>query len=398
MSSSRNNMDDDVAGNEMVRHHRPRLKFIQRMLGSFKGMITTVAPVAAGTAVAFDAEVPDTNFAATAAAMIGTKEVLDAMRKLGHREKPLQYLREEGHGSFALGLGKELGKKTVAALPAVGLAAGGSLVFDHFMDIGMADPEHHQELITVLYLLKAPLFRTLMIAAPTMTLYMLGQLIADKCVVKPPHYTPEEHPDTHWYQGLLASGMRVIDAVAAAEVVWLALYAMAEDDRHSRYFFVVSVFMDQFVLEPLRYLSEQPRPFKNITTPCSRPRVVELNEDGTEGEVVDEGNSPCQAAVNMSTRFAIASALFAGAAVLDRFVTPLVSEDPTVWSSWERIGYEALLVAGTIAVEKMIEYTPAAIRAIRHCSIEASQARLFHQAAQQPLAVTEPEYELIRRL
>lgn len=375
---------------------KPRLRFIQKMLGTLKGMITTVAPVAAGTAVAFDAEVPDTNFAATAAAMIGTKEVLDAMRKLGHRENPLQYLREEGHGSFALGLGKELAKKTVAAIPPVGVAAAGSFVFDHFMNVGMADPEHHQELITVLYLLKAPLFRTLMIAAPTMTLYMLGQLIADKCVVKPPHYTPEEHPDTHWYQGLLASGMRVIDAVAAAEVVRLALYSMiGEGYLHSRYFFVISVFMDQFVLEPLRYLSEQPRPFKNVSTPCSRPRVVELNDDGTEGEVLDAGNSPCQAAVNMGTRLAIASALFAGAAVLDRFVTPLVSEDPTVWSSWERIGYEALLVAGTIAVEKMIEYVPAAIRAMRHCP---SQAGLFRQAAGQPSAVTEPEYELISKL
>lgn len=367
----------------------PRLNVAQRILGGVNEYLFTVAPIAAGTAIVMQAGMAESNYAFTAVAVIGTKEALNALRALGSREHPLAHLREQGHGSFALGLAREGRKKLVAAIPPVMVATITSMVRDHIFDAAMKDPENNQFLVTTLLYLTSEPMRALMIATPTLGLYMLDQLILDR--VK---------PSDEWYQGLLRGGMRIVDAVALAEMTLLIMNTMIGDEtRHSPYTLLLAVAFDQFLLQALRRLAEVPHPMRDVTIPCT-PRVVEVDDNGDE--IVSEP-SRLRDAFNIGTRFAIASALFTGAAAVSRYASAAVSSlyqnggevlnDPTLWLTSERIGYQVLMLVGVMAAEQVVDAVPAVVRAIHSSCCRPSAGGMFARRAEDPASKNDDDLE-----
>ncbi len=367
----------------------PRLNVAQRILGGVNEFLFTVAPVAAGTAIVMQAGMAESNYGFTAVAVIGTKEALNALRALGSGEHPLAYLREQGQGSFAVGLAREGRKKLVAAIPPVMVATITSVVRDHIFDTAMKDPENNQFLVTALLYLTSEPVRALMIATPTLGLYMLNQLLLDRA-----------KPSDEWYQGLLRGGMRIVDAVALAEMTLLIMNTMIGDEtRHSPYTLLLAVAFDQFLLQALRRLAEVPHPMRNITIPCT-PRVTELDDNGDE---VAPEPSRLRNAANIGTRLAIASALFTGAALVNRYASAAISSlyqsggemlnDPTLWLTSERLGYQVLMVAGVMAAEQVIDAVPAVVRAIHSSCSRPSAGGMFARRADESAAKADDDLE-----
>lgn len=365
----------------------PRLNLAQRFAGGTVSFLETTAALIWGTAIAVDEEVPllqvPGDYAVTTIAAIGAKEALQSLRILARREHPLDYLFLEGGGSFAKGLAMEVGKKAVAAIPPVLFAIGASYGRDALFNYAMANPEENQNLLMALFYFDTPLMRSILIGAPALLIYFAGQKIIERFVpgMRPPEVPPIDNEDTHWYQKVLDEGLLVLNSVTMAGLGRQIFNTMGPAVLlHSPYSLLMAPIAALFVLPLLHYVGEELHPFQSVQdffAGLDPKPVPDTVLDGANGpqEVKDEGPGKARIAANIATKIGMAAGVFALAALVNRYASAAVSlrhgtgdeyvNDPSAWTTTERVGYEAALTAGTLIALRMLENLPAAIEKIK---------------------------------
>jgi hypothetical protein len=67
--------------------------------------------------------------------------------------------------------------------------------------------------------------------------------------------------------------------------------------------------------------------------------------------------------------------------------------DPTLWLTSERLGYQVLMVAGVMAAEQVIDAVPAVVRAIHSSCSRPSAGGMFARRADESAAKTDDDLE-----
>lgn len=387
-------LDDDFLNNSQVPDaddlvkSAPRLNIGQRMIGSAATFLTTYSGLVWGSAIALDEDATEIpvpgDYAVPAVGAIGAKEAIDSLRVISQREHPLDYLTLEGGGSFAKGLAMEAGKKIAAAIPAVLFSVGMSYGRDALFNYAMQDPENNMTLMLGLSYFNTPLLRSLLITVPSLLLYAFGQKIIERCVpgMRPPEMPPEENAELHWYQTLLADGLDVANGVTLAGLGRQIFMTLGPElVLHSSFSMLMGPASILFVLALMHYLSENPHPFNNV-----RDFVGEIGDMFSRADVnADDANAPAEAhedeapskariAANIGIKVGIALGVFALAALVNRYASAAISDlhpensgdnDPSGWTTGQRVGYEAALIAGVIYTQRLIENIPAIVNKVR---------------------------------
>lgn len=367
-------------------HSAQKLNVGQRIAGGTVSFLTTMGGMVWGSAIALDENAPElpvpSDYALPAIGAMGAHDAITALRTLSQREHPLDYLFLQGSGSFAKGLAMEAGKKAAAMIPPIMFAVGISYGRDALFNYAMQDPENNMTLMLGLSYFNTPLLRSLLITVPSLLLYWAGQKAIERWVpgMKPPEVPVEENPDTKWYQKLLAEGLDTMNAVTLAGLGRQIFITMGPElVLHSPYALMMAPgFL--LLLALMQYYAENPHPFKNVRDfvgeyadmfAASQPPAAE----GQQPEVIEtEEQSAGRIAANIGIKFGIALSAFAMAALVNRSASAAISSrhpdaggdnDPSSWMTVERVGYEAALVAGMIAVQKILENLPAAVNKVK---------------------------------
>ena len=366
-----------------------RLNIGQRIAGGTATFMKTMGSMVWGSAIAREedaAPIPiPGDYAVPAVGVIGAKEVIQSLRAVSQREHPLDYLTLEGGGSFVKGFAMEAGKKIAAAIPPVLLAVGASYGRDALYSYAMSDPEQHMNLLLGLSYFNTPLLRSLIITVPSLLLYAAGQKIIERCVpgMQPPELPPEESPDTQWYQKLLADGLDVVNGMTLAGLGRQIFMTMGPElVLHSSYSLLMGPGSVLFVLALLHYLSENPHPLINVrdfvgeigamfaSVEADDVDTAEHSVDAHDEEVPSKG----RIAANIGIKVGIALGVFALAVVANRYASAAISglhpendgdNDPSGWTTLQRVGYEAALTAGVIYTQKLFENIPVAVQKVR---------------------------------
>lgn len=367
-----------------------KLNVGQRIAGGTVGFLTTMGGLVWGSAIALDENVPTlpvpSDYAAPTIGAMASFDAVHALRVLSQREHPLDYLFLEGSGSFAKGIAMEAGKKLAAAIPAIFVAVGISYGREALFNYAMNDPENNMTLMLGLSYFNTPLLRSLLITVPALLLYWAGQKAIERWVpgMKPPEVPVEDHPDTKWYQKLLAEGLDMMNAVTLAGLGRQIFITVGPElVLHNPYALMMAPGF-ALLLALMQYYAENPHPFKNVRDfvgeyaemfAASQPPAAEEQQadEQPEAEQKDE-QSAGRIAANIGIKFGIALGAFGLAALVNRYASAAISSshpdaggdnDPSSWTTVERVGYEAALVAGMIAVQKILENIPAAVNKVK---------------------------------
>lgn len=348
---------------------RFRLNWIQRLINGGVNYISAAAPVVMVVSILQNESIPQLpvpfgymHYPALTMGVYAAYEIQGGLRALARREDPWRYHREKGQGSISKGMCVDASQKLSSMLVPVGLAAGAEILRSKLEYYAISHEWENLSLIIVYA--DGPLIKTMLTAAPALGLYLLQIHLMEKCRYgcnkKLKEYFPENHPMTSFLQGCLRIAIGTLDGVILAEFLRQFFSSIGpEFVRHSEYSLLAGALMEVFIVDPLRSLSEVPRPFAYMDVPCARPQ---RNEHLHEVR-------PVRRVMGVSTRVAIAITAFGMMAVCEKLIVNQIGDptdpdrkDPTTWSLAGRLTAEALAVAGTLFLQEGMTRVPQFVR------------------------------------
>lgn len=328
---------------------------------------------------------------------IGVHEASQITYAFTRKESPLNYLFFAGDGSLALGLAREGGKRLIATVPPVAFHIGVAFGRDALMTWASDFENPHPYVVLPLIYMRTPVMDAIFNVATTRALYAGSQKLAEKVFpsLKSPEVYPEQNPDLYWFQHILDGGARTLDAVAFVEMMRQVFNTFGPAIiLHSEHSLMLAPLIDLMVMEPLRYVSQTPHPFRQMDVPCGprRHRAVLLNEDGGEDEPLLEVTNDEREYTPSRGRQAGAVAIRAGVALgvltaltfTNMYLAAQMPQgegdennqmvDPSAWSMHERLVYEVALAAGGIFLNGLANK---AVELIGKCASYLSSFSLF---------------------
>lgn len=352
--------------------HEPqrfRLNWLQRIINGVVNYISAAAPVVMVVSILQNESVPQLpvpfgymHYPALTLGVFAAYEIQGGLRALARREDPMRYLRTKGQGNVAKGLCVDVSQKLASMLVPVGLASGAEILRTNLENYAIM---HEMEnLSLMLVYADGPLIKTMLTAPPALGLYLLQIFLMEKCRhgcnKKLEEYFPENHPMTSFLQGCMRLAIGTVDGVILAEFLRQFFSSIGPElARHSEYSLLAGAFLEVFIIDPLRCVSEVPRPFAYVDVPCAQPQHNDhLHEV-----------RPVRRVMGVGIRLAIAIAAFGVIAVCEKLIVDKIGDpndpdrkDPTTWSLAARLGTEAMLVGGTLFIQESLTRIPQFVR------------------------------------
>lgn len=359
----------DVEEETIHEPQRFRLNWVQRLINGGVNYIGAAAPVVMVVSILQNESVPQLpvpfgymHYPALTLGVFAAYEIQGGLRALARREDPMRYLRTKGQGNVAKGLCVDVSQKLASMIIPVGLAAGAEILRTNLENYAIMHEMENLSLILVYA--DGPLIKTLLTAPPALGLYLLQIFLMEKCRhgcnKKLAEYFPENHPMTSFLQGCMRLAIGTVDGVILAEFLRQFFSSIGPElARHSEYSLLAGAFLEIFVMDPLRCVSEVPRPFAYVDVPCAQPQNNEhLHEVPRSRRVMGIG-----------VRVAIAVAAFGAIAICEKLIVNAVGDpndpdrkDPTTWSLAARLGTEAMLVGGALFIQEGLTRIPQLVR------------------------------------